>query len=317
MQDNLAPIVLFVYARPEHTRKTLEALENNILADQSLLFIYADGLKVNANEEQGKNFQATRALIRKKWRFKEVCIIEREKNWGLADNIVDGVTQIVNRYGKVIVLEDDVVPATGFLQYMNDALNFYENEEKVMHISAYIFPVNKVLPTTFFYNTATCWGWGTWQRAWCYFEPSAAKLAQIIAEKGLIHQFNVQGGYNFYGDLLANANQQMKTWSVRWYASFFLQQGFALHPYPSLVNNIGHDGTGENSSNVGIFLWKKLAQEIKIEPIEIKESQKAIDLIIKFHNPGKSFKDYSKQILKFLLPKFIIQQLKALKINFK
>ena len=137
----LAPIVLFVYNRPWHTEQTLNALMQNELADQSVLYIYADGPKENATEEQLKKIEEVRHVIRtKKW-CKEVHIIESEKNKGLADSIINGVTEIVNKYGKVIVLEDDIVTSKGFLKYMNEALELYKEEDKVYHISGYMFPV--------------------------------------------------------------------------------------------------------------------------------------------------------------------------------
>src|SRR3989339_698479 len=134
----LSPIVLFVYNRLEHTRKTIEALQKNELAKDSELFLYSDGPK---NEENIKKVNEVRKYINSIDGFKKVKIVEREINFGLARSIIAGVTDIVNKYGKIIVLEDDIVTSPYFLTFMNDALCLYENEEKVMHISGYFFPV--------------------------------------------------------------------------------------------------------------------------------------------------------------------------------
>lgn len=307
MQNHtLAPIVLFVYNRPIHTERTLKALEQNDLADKSILYIYSDGSKSNSVKEALNQIQEVRNLSKQNWGFKEVNVIEREKNWGLADNIIDGVTKITQKYGKIIVLEDDIVTAKGFLKYMNQALDLYQNQEQVMHISGYMFPVRKKLPSTFFYNTASCWGWGTWQRAWEHFEPSAKKLAEEIQSKNKVEAFNIESSYHFYEDLLANANQTMKTWAVLWYASMFLKNGHSLHPYPSLTNNIGNDGTGENSQKLDKFRWKKLASYIDVKPIDIIPSIKATELMVDFYNPRKSFTERLKIILKKVIPQSII-----------
>ena len=137
---NLAPIVLFVYNRPWHTKQTVEALQKNELAKESELFIYCDEAK---NEDAGKSVDEVREYIDKVDGFKKVTIIKREKNWGLADSIIDGVTKIVNEYGKIIVLEDDLVTSPYFLKFMNDGLEFYKDEKKVFGITGYAFPVKK------------------------------------------------------------------------------------------------------------------------------------------------------------------------------
>ncbi|MEM9830575.1 MAG: FkbM family methyltransferase [Bacteroidota bacterium] len=276
-KDNTpAPIVLFVYNRPEHTRQTLEALTKNKLAKESILYVYADGPKPNTDVETQENIAKTREVVRQKQWCKEVHTKEAEDNKGLANSITEGVTEVVNKYGKVIVLEDDIVTSPGFLQYMNDALNIYESHEEVMHVSGYMFPVNISLPSTFFYNTASCWGWGTWQRSWKHFNPNARFLARKIKEQNLIESFNIEGTYPyFYKVLVDNAEGKQKTWAVKWYASFFLQGGHALHPYPSLVNNIGNDGSGINSPNTNRFGWEILATSIEVNLIPITESKKA------------------------------------------
>ena len=188
---NLAPIVLFVYNRPWHTLQTLEALRKNALASESILYIFADGPKPFADESAMHKINETRECIKKKQWCKEVIIYEREINLGLADSIINGVTEIVNKHGKIIVLEDDIVTSKGFLKYMNDALDIYELEEKVMHISGYMFPVKKKLPKTFFYKPTTCWGWATWSRSWKYFKKDAKSQIDILDNTKSWREFTI------------------------------------------------------------------------------------------------------------------------------
>lgn len=288
-EKKLSPIALFVYDRPSHTLKTLENLKNNRLSDQSFLYIFADGPKDDASIDELSRIKETRKIIRKQKWCKEVFIEESADNKGLADSIVGGVTKITDKYGKVIVLEDDLITSPYFLEYMNEALDFYKDEKKVMHISGYMFPVKAKLSPTFFYNTASCWGWATWKRAWAYFEPNARLLKEKIEKARLVKKFNIEGTYGFMNQLERNVNGTAKTWAVKWYASIFLNNGLSLHPYPSLVNNIGHDGTGEHYLKSDKYNWSKLADRIEIEKIELKESLMARKAMRNFYKTMRPF----------------------------
>ena len=153
-----APIALFVYNRPGHTQQTVEALLKNELAMESDLFIFSDAAKSSEIEVK---VNAVREFIKSISGFRSLTIIERESNLGLANSIIDGVTNLCNEYGQVIVLEDDLVTSPFFLKYMNDGLNYYRDEEQVISIHGYIYPFDAKLPETFFLRGADCWGWAT------------------------------------------------------------------------------------------------------------------------------------------------------------
>ena len=178
---DLAPIVLFVYNRPDHTRQTVEALQKNELAIDSELFIYSDAAK-NENAEQKVN--EVREYIKSIDGFKKITIIEREKNWGLANSIIDGVTKIVNEYGKIIVLEDDLVTSPYFLKFMNGALEIYKDEEKVYSITGYSFSDDiSLIDTTYFLSITSSWSWATWEHKWQYFKRDKQALQKYIDNK--------------------------------------------------------------------------------------------------------------------------------------
>lgn len=255
----LAPIVLFVYNRPWHTRQTVEALRKNILAAGSELFVFSDAPK---NEAAAASVSEVRKYIRAISGFKKVTVMERPENWGLAKSIVEGVTSIVNEHGRVIVLEDDLVTSPYFLDYMNDALEVYKDEKKVMHVSGYFFPTQAELPETFFYRQAFSWGWGTWSRAWREFEPDAQQLKQrMIKKPSGVYGFNLDGSFNFFSAVLDNAEGRIRTWAVKWYASVFLSDGLCLHPKSSLVINIGHDKSGEHCEDTDLYNTGSLPAE--------------------------------------------------------
>lgn len=283
----LAPIVLFVYNRPWHTGQTLNALMQNELADQSVLYIYADGPKANATSDQLEKIQEVRKVIRSENWCKDVHIIESEKNKGLADSIVDGVTEIVNKYGRIIVLEDDIVTSRGFLKYMNDALTLYENNEKVMHVSGFVLPNKLNLPETIFYNSTTCWGWATWKRAWKLLEVDSEKLLNdLIAQKNL-QRFDRSKRFGYIETLERNINGTIKTWAIKWHSSVFLQRGFCLHPGKSLVNNIGLDNSGENCISTNKYYWNSITEKVNVRPIRLREDKKYKKVAYNFHSPNK------------------------------
>jgi len=244
---NLAPIVLFVYNRPSHTKQTVESLQKNKLAQESELFIYSDEAK---NEDARKSVDEVREYIDKINGFKKVTIIKRKKNWGLANSIIDGVTKIVNEYGKIIVLEDDLVTSPYFLTFMNDALEFYENEEKVWHISGWNYPIDREdLEDVFLWRVMNCWGWATWADRWSYYEKDIDKVMGDFSKKD-IKRFNVEGVEDFWGQVVANKEEKINTWAIFWYATIFKQNGLCLNPVQTFVENIGHDGSGVHCANV-------------------------------------------------------------------
>lgn len=311
--DSLAPIILFVYNRPWHTEQTLNALSQNELADESVLYIYSDGQKENAKQEDLEKIQRVREMIRtKKW-CKEVHIIESEENKGLADSIIDGVTEIVNKHGKIIVLEDDIVTSRGFLKYMNDALNLYENEERVMHISGYMFPVKARLPETFFYNATSSWGWATWKMSWNYLDTNTKYLYNTLKERNLFEKFDYKNRYGFLRQLSDNIDNKLSTWAIKWHTSVFLKNGLSLHPHQSLVNNIGHDSSGNNCGVSDRFSWPLLCNNIKVKLIILRENERARKAMILFNSPDKQpVAKHIKSKLTGIIPDRIKKSIKSI-----
>lgn len=282
----VAPIALFVFNRPYHTRKTLEALAENKLAENSVLYIFADGPKSSATVEELEKILETRKVIKERLWCGEVKIIESEKNNGLAASIVHGVTKVINEHGKIIVLEDDIVTSPGFLKYMNDALNFYEKEERVMHVAGYFPPVKqfKNLPTTFFFNETSCWGWGTWKEAWSNLQLDPSELLSSIQSTGLESKFNRDNSYPYTGQLQENIDGKIHTWAIKWYSSVFLKNGLCLHPRVSLIKNIGFDGSGIHcNDSFRKYEHQRIATSIEIAPIPLKELPLAREKVIKYN----------------------------------
>lgn len=239
-----APIVLFVYNRPIHTLKVLNALAQNDLFKESTLYIYSDGPKDRRNDTV--NVQEVRNIIRAVDFFDKVIIFESSYNKGLAVSIIDGVTSVLQKHSSVIVLEDDVVPSKWFLQYMNRALKVYEKDTKVMHINGYLPPVEEKLPLYFFTGLMQCWGWATWDRAWNKFTDDTEYLYSKINSLDRVFLFDGSTHGFFVNQLKDNISGRKKTWAIKWYASIFLDNGYCLSTGISMTHNIGADGSGEN-----------------------------------------------------------------------
>lgn len=284
----LAPILLFVYNRSEHVKRTLAALEQNILAKESELFIYSDAARSPQDE-------ASVAEVRKIIRtalpfFKQVNIIERETNWGLARSIIDGVTTQINRYERVIVLEDDLIVAPYFLKFMNDALNTYQHEEKVGHIQACDFTQDASLPDTFLIKWTGSWGWATWKRAWKYFNPDGKALLEELQRRKLTYTFDFNGKYGYTRMLRRQTEGKNNSWAIRWNASLFLNDILSLNVGKSLVQNEGFDGSGTNCGGGNLYasqLWMNPIQVHRISPAT--ENLQARNAYVRYYARTNSF----------------------------
>lgn len=284
----LAPIVVFSYNRPNHLQRTLEALAKNDLAQDSVLYIYCDGAKSNAIEEQRQRIAENRRVAHAIKGFREVHVVERECNVGLMENIVNGVTDIVNVYGKVIVFEDDMLTSPGTLRYFNDALEVYKEEEKVMHVVSYVFPHKYPLPETFFYQVPyPGGGWATWQRAWKYYPREIEGLYDYWKKDWRKFNYWNHDGSDLVDQLVNNYNGTLRTWFIRWYAEMFRRGGLALYPGRSLVTNIGFDGTGDNCHKLerNPYWVEHLAKNVRVKRIKkLKVNKWAAREIYAFHS---------------------------------
>lgn len=254
---NYAPVALFVYNRPWHTRQAVEALQASPLAAQTHLHIFSDAPK---NEDATKSVQQVRDYVRTVSGFKEVTIVERENNWGLARSIIHGVSQLCDQYGRVIVLEDDLVVSPVFLTFMNNALDRYVDDDQVMQVAGYMFPVEVDVPCDAMFMTfISSWGWATWQRAWRHFDPDAKGYKHLIEDRASRNRFDLDGGYQYFKMLRAQQEGRSESWAIRWYLSVFLRNGLTLYPVKTMVRNLGFDGSGVNCAVSAI-------QEAEMEP---------------------------------------------------
>ena len=278
-----APIALFTYNRADHTHQAVESLLRNAEAKDTDLFIFSDGPK---NEKATEGVKANREFIRTITGFKSITIIEREKNWGLAKNLIEGITKINDEFGRVIVVEDDLVLSPFFLRYMNDGLERYEHDERVASISAFLNPVDGDIPNTFFLRYFACWGWATWKRAWDLLNNDSRDLLKKLRWKK--NDFNIGGTGPFYGILYCDKVGLNDSWAVRFYASCFLANKLHLFPYQTMAIQSGMDGTGTHSGISSTYSNMKLSQvPILLSDIPVMENQLMYQAFSRFYGKGR------------------------------
>ena len=288
-----APIALFAYNRLDHLKITINNLKKNYLANSSELIIFSDGPK---NQSDIKKIIHIREYLKKIKGFKKIYIKERKTNYGLSKNIIDGVSEILKKYKKIIVIEDDLMVNRYFLKYMNRGLTLYQRNKNVASIHGYVYPIkninNKIQSNTFFIKGADCWGWATWKRAWIQFDSNGKKLLRKLINKKKIKEFNFNNNYDYFKMLLDQVNNKNDSWAIRWYASCFLKNMYTLYPVKTFVKNIGLDNTGQNSKfdllNLGNKGFSKTHYNIKKE--KVFESQIARKMFEDFFKKKKIFK---------------------------
>ena len=294
----VSPIALFVYNRPEHTRQTVHVLQDNHLAGECELFIFSDAPKDGAAEEK---VSMVREYLKTVKGFRKITVIKRDRNLGLSRSIITGVTELIAQYGSVIVLEDDMLTSRYFLDFINNALDLYKEEEGVASVSGFCYPIP--VKSTYFIKGAEMWGWGTWKRAWDLFEPDANKLLKELKSRKLTYRFDMNGTVACAQTLKDQIDGIVSSWGIRWCASAFLAGKLNLYPPKTLIKNIGRDGSG---THVGISKLEEpdLDNEpIYFSKIDVKESEFALRLLVDYFykKRGRSF--MIRQLANKLLPK--------------
>lgn len=236
-----APIALFVHSRLEHTRQTITALKANLFADKTCLYIFSDAARQQKSGESS-SVSDVRRYISTIDGFLSVHIVEREHNFGLKRNIVEGLNYVLEKHNRVIVLEDDCMPSPDFIGFMNDCLSRYEYDRSVWHISGWSPTVD--LPGSIYRsNFMSCWGWATWRDRWRYLNLDALAL---MSKMSLLDRywFNIGGSYPFFSHLVGNYLGINNTWAIFWFATIFTNGGLCVAPIRSKVKNIGMDNSG-------------------------------------------------------------------------
>jgi len=238
MENKLSPICLFTYDRLLETQQTVTALQKNNLAVYSDLYVFSDGYK---NESGKLKVEKVRKYIKTIKGFKSVTIFKSPNNKGLAKSIISGVSQIIIKSGKVIVLEDDLITSSNFLNFMNQALSFYEDNPVIHSISGYTMDLpglNKNPLDYYLGYRASSWGWGTWKQKWINVDWEVREYQKF--RKNKLAQFKFMRGGSDLPKMLKNQMEgKIDSWAVRWCFNQFQNDQLTIYPSKSKVITIG------------------------------------------------------------------------------
>jgi len=242
--NTYAPVVVFSYRRPDHLRRTLDSLMQCQGFYDSRIIVYGDGPK-SAGESEAvlATREVARSMLgdRAEYHFSNVHL-------GLSSSVITGVSDAVDRFGRVIVVEDDLVLNPYFLTFINLGLDRFEHNDRVFQVSGYMVgvPELKDFFSALFLPFTVSWGWGTWRRAWERFDPLAKGWERLFTDRYMRRRFNLDGTYD-YATMLERQMQGLRdSWAIRWYWSVFRNEGVVLFPPRSLVDNTGFDGSGSH-----------------------------------------------------------------------
>lgn len=276
----LAPIALFVFNRPEHTRATIAALSRNELASDSDLIVFSDGPRRNSDVTA---VDAVRSVARQARGFRSLEIVERRRNLGLAKGIPNGVSSVLGESRSVIVVEDDIVTSQAFLASLNEALRRYESVSDVWHVNGWFYPVQvEVAEDVFFWRVMHCWGWATWRDRWSHYQAESGRVMRTWDER-MKRDFNLEHVGPFWRQIEDHHRGLIETWAVFWYATIFENGGLCVTPKHSLTVNVGHDGSGTFTSSTTMYDTIASADEWSQFPSEVVESESAVEAVTEFY----------------------------------
>jgi hypothetical protein len=281
-----APVILFAYNRPELLQQTLNCLSVNKLAGECNLYIFCDGPRNNAHDSELKRIENVRKISKSVDWAADLQVIESGINKGLAKSVIDGVSIIIDKYEKAIVVEDDVLLSPYFLQFMNDALNAYVDNEKILSIGSWTYFVGKKTGReNFFLRYPDSIAWATFKRSWELFEKDSSSLLNKLRQKNLMDRFN--GGLKqpyFEKMLMDQINGKIDSWAIRWTATSVLYGKLNLYPSISLSKHVGfvENATHEAHSHDYNKMLELSNEPIPVSAIPTEESVRHFELWKKF-----------------------------------
>lgn len=285
-----APIAVFAYNRPHHLERAICSLLACPEVKDSPFYVFCDGPKT---EDSVQAVEATREVARR-LSPDHARIVISKTNRGLAASIEHGVYSLCQEYGRVIVVEDDLVVSNSFLAYMNMGLERYKDSRKVMQVSGFMFPSGNtsghmkcaLLPIT------TSWGWATWRSAWECYDQSASGWERLSIDKIERRKFNMEGAYDYYTMLRSQMAGDCDSWAIRWYWSVYKNKGLVLYPPESLVNNTGFDGSGTHGWRVAKAGFDSIGAA-RLGKVQFPETEVCSDSVYQevvrymFNRPGR------------------------------
>ncbi len=252
---SLAPVIVFGYNREDHLKQTIDALGKNVGAKETDIFLFLDGFKGEEDQKKVETVQTYGKSLTSDPRFRSITVFCAEYNRGLALSVIQGVSRVIERYGRVIVLEDDIISSQDYLSFMNDALNYYETEDSIWSISGYTFnliSLKNVQEDVYLGYRASSWGWATWKNRWISIDWNVSDYNLFRYNILSRVKFN-RGGTDMSDMLDRQMAGEISSWAIRWCYAQFRQNKLTVFPCKSKVLNIGQDGTGTHSDKMNQY----------------------------------------------------------------
>lgn len=285
--SSLAPIALFVYRRPAHTRRLLDSLARNPEAARSQIWVFCEGAR---DASVAGEVEATRRLVRTHPLAPSFRIVERETNLGCAASIVRGIGEVLAVSDRLIVLEDDLELAPGFLAYMNEALARYADVPRVMQVCGYAFPgiaPSRSADDAMFLPVVNSWGWATWRRAWALYDDGSSNVDWLDRFVWRQYRFDLHGAYRYRRMLHLRQSGAIDAWDICWYLSVFRADGLCVYPRRSLIANHGFDGSGTHEPDVRLRTELDFPQPVRRWPAMAKADRGGMAALRGFLRAGR------------------------------
>ncbi|MDR8393374.1 glycosyltransferase [Aliifodinibius sp. S!AR15-10] len=303
----IAPIALFVYNRPEKIERTINSLQKNFLAEKSELFVFSDGPKYPKDR---KNVKQVREYLQEVDGFKTVQIKESTDNKGLSTSIINGITEMFTKYGKVIVLEDDLITSPNFLDFMNQALNYYDNKSKVMSINGYSLDVGKKenCSDVYFHPRTYSWGWATWKEYWDRKKFQTDYIIDNFSNVDVEEYKNMMGN-DAFKMLERSINNLNDSWYARWIFQHFEENKLSVYPFISKVKNIGFSEEGTHCKTIN-------AHQIKFDQSNKRKFSFTANINVQ-KQINKRFKRYFSKWYKVTYRFQMLKSLESIKLLYR
>jgi hypothetical protein len=294
--NNTSPIIIFCYRR--NIEKLVDSLLKNKDSEHSNLFVFSDGYKSDKDKE---DVLFVRKSLKKIKGFKSIKIYESEMNKGCAKSIIDGVNLIINNFGKAIVLEDDLIVSRYFLNFMNQALDFYQDDKKIWSISGYSPPLLSLKNyerDLYLSVRSSSWGWATWLNRWNKVDWAIKNFNHLKKDKNKINNFEI-GGNDLFKLLELQYFGKIDAWDVRWCYSQFLYSAYSITPKISMTQNYGFGDKYSTHNKSKTSKWEVDLSEKPINPHKVFINNKILSDFKKFYDLSIYFN------IKYFLKKLI------------
>ncbi|SEK82820.1 hypothetical protein SAMN02910377_01923 [Pseudobutyrivibrio ruminis] len=257
------PIAIFTYNRLECLEKMIDSLKlcNNV--NQHKIYIFSDAANPQKQEDYEKVNRVRNYLlsVKNKAELKSVNLIFADKHKGCAKSIIEGLNYVFETSDRVIDIEDDLILANDFLDFIDEGLDKFQNDYRIWSISGFIPPLEafkEYKKSTFMGERATSWGFGIWKDRWNLVDWNMTWYSSLKNNRNELLQFG-DWGYDLPEMLMNQAEKFIDAWDIITCYTQYIHKMLTVFPVKSKSFNIGVIGTHYNGENV-------FQQDINLSP---------------------------------------------------